>query len=412
MARRRHRRQPDTVRVAALDIQHSYRRSAVVLGPVDLPAADVLTERLVAMAQVGPEARIGLVPSTTSTRWRFNPESVCGAVHTTTLPPGSDPVELVGRLRELPDSGVRVLAADDHLAVDFSHGLGEIALLDLLLGVLLGVVDPADDAVWQPYRRRMSPLTSAALRALAPHRALALLRRRRDHTGGTPAPPAPSVVTPSTATRVLRIPAETVEEFRRQRDSYLPGVSLFAVYTCALHEAFADAGFGIEPAVTLPVDVRRYLPPGRGVLATFSAGLSFPVGGTTGPRQLHDDLAAAARIAQPVANLMVGTVKAHAALRTGARPRWAAPAQPRVQLLHSSVGDVPRSPWTFSDPTRARILVASDPAGPCGVTVTSSSVLGTAWLTTQFHDALFDPDRVDAALTTVPARVRKLLAPG
>ncbi|MGE2728105.1 hypothetical protein ACQI4F_01390 [Mycolicibacterium vaccae] len=374
MARRRHRRQPDTVRVAALDIQHSYRRSAVVVGPVDLPAADVLAERLVAMARVGPEARIGLVPSTTSTRWRFAPASVCGAVHTTTLLPGSDPVDLVGRLQELPESGVRVLAAEDHLAVDFSHGLGKIALLDLLLGVLLGVVDPADDAVWQPYRHRMSPLTSAALRALAPapHRVLALLRRRRDHTGGTPAPPAPSVVVaPSTATRVLRIPAETVEEFRRQRDSHLPAVSLFAVYTCALHEAFADAGFDVEPAVTLPVDVRRYLPPGRGVLGTFSAGLSFPVGGATGPRQLHDDLAAAARMARPVANLMVGTVKAHAALRTRARLRWAAPEQPRMQLLHSSVGDVPRSPWTFSD-----------------------------------------PDRIDAALTTVPARVRKLLAPG
>lgn len=415
MARRPRGRQPDTVRVAALDTQHSYRRSAVVLGPVDLPPPDLLTERLIAMARVGPEARIGLVPSSTGTRWRFAPESVAGAVHSASRAPQSDPVGLVSRLRRLPDTSLRVLAADDYLAVDFSHGLGEIPLLDLLVAVLMGVSDPADGALWEPYRHSMSPLVSVAVRALGlgPHRLLPLWRQHRRNTGvtGVSSPPGPAVSFPSTATRVQRIPAEEVEELRRQRDTNLPGVSLFAAYTCALHEAFADEGFDVEPGVTVPVDVRRYLPKGRGALGSFSAGLSFAVDRAAGPPRLHEEMSNAARMARPVANLMVGTVKARAALRLGARPVWTAPSRPRLQLLHSSVGEVPRSPWSFSDPAQARILVASDPAGPCGVTVTTSSVLGTAWLTAEFHDAVFDADRIGAALATVPERVRTLLTP-
>lgn len=414
MARRPHGRRPDTVRVAALDVQHSYRRSAVVLGPVEIPSAELLSERLLAMARVGPETRVGLVPSTTDTCWRYEPESVADAVHIASRAPQSDPVELVARLRTLPESPLRVLAADDYLAVDFSHGLGEIPLLDLLVGVLLGALDPTDDALWRPYRYSVPPLSTAAVRGIvcAPQRLLPLWRQHRRNTGapaGTGVP-SPVVVSPSTATRVLRIPAAEVEHFRQQRNSHLPGVSLFALYTCALHAAFADEGFGIEPLVTLPMDARRYLPPGRGVLGSFSAGLDFPIEPTPDPRRLHDALTDAARMARPVANLVAGTVKARAAMRAGVRPQWTAPTRPRMHLLHSSVGEVPRCDWSFTDPDQARVLVASDPAGPCGVTVTTSSVLGTAWLTAEFHDALFDPDRVGAAMATVPRRVRTLLS--
>ena len=47
------RRQPATVRVASLDVQHSHRRSAVVLGPVTMPSLD----ELAAIAPPGLEVR-------------------------------------------------------------------------------------------------------------------------------------------------------------------------------------------------------------------------------------------------------------------------------------------------------------------------------------------------------------------
>jgi len=45
------RRQPATVRVASLDVQHSHRRSAVVLGPVTMPSLDELRAKLLGTIQ-------------------------------------------------------------------------------------------------------------------------------------------------------------------------------------------------------------------------------------------------------------------------------------------------------------------------------------------------------------------------
>lgn len=413
MPRLRRSPQPGTVRVSTLDVQHSYRRSAVVLGPVDVPPVDLLTARFAAMAAAGPEARICLQPSTAGTRWRHTPALAGEVFATTTRPPGSDPLALLSALRRRPGDGIRILAGGDYLAIDFSHGLGEVPLLDLLIGVLLGAVDPTDDAVWVPYRHRLSPLLVAGARAIGgrPQRLLPLWRQHRRNSalhdgfvdaGGTD-------IAPSPATRFARIPADIVTDLRRQRDSALPDVSMFALYTCALHDAFAATGFDVDPTVTLPFDVRRYLPEGRSTLASFSAGLDFRLGRDSGPRGLQSDMAAAAQMARPVANLMAGTAKTRMAMRSRRHPRWLVPSRRRVQLLHSSVGNVPHGPWSFSDPARAGIMVASDPVSPCGVTVTTASVMGSLWLTAEFHDTLFDAEKIGAALDSVPEHAAQLL---
>ncbi|WP_418601331.1 hypothetical protein [Mycolicibacterium sp. SCSIO 43805] len=154
------RRQPATVRVASLDVQHSHRRSAVVLGPVTMPSLDELRSRFAAMAAVGPVARIGLQPSTASVRWRFTPHRLEHAVRAADPVADDDPMVLLAALRGMPDSGIRVLAGRDHLAIDFSHGLGEIPLLDLLVAVLLGGVDPSEPALWRPLPARGGPAPS------------------------------------------------------------------------------------------------------------------------------------------------------------------------------------------------------------------------------------------------------------
>jgi hypothetical protein len=405
--------QSGTVRVATLDVQHSYRRSAVVLGPVDVPPLDVLTARFAAMAAVGPEARICLQPSTTSTRWQYTPRLTGEVFATTTRPPGADPLALLSTLRRRPGAGIRILAGGDYLAIDFSHGLGEIPLLELLVGVLLGAVDPDDEAVWAPYRHRISPLLVAGARAIGggPQRLLPLWRQHRRnsalHEGFSDR--ESTDIAPSPATRSARIPVDVVTDLRRQRDSILPGVSMFALYTCALHEAFAAAGFDVDPTVTLPFDVRRYLPPGWSTLASFSAGLDFRLDRDSGPRGLQAEMAGAAQMARPVANLMAATAKMRMAMRSGRHPQWIVPARRRVLLLHSSVGNVPQGRWSFSDPARAGIMVASDPVSPCGVTVTTASVMGSLWLTAEFHDTLFDAEKVGAALDSVSEHASLLL---
>jgi hypothetical protein len=400
--------------VAALDVQHSHRRSAVVLGPVEVPPLDTLRARFAAMSAVGPETRIGLRPATTSTCWHYAPDGPGQAVTASTmLVPGANPVALLAELRQLPDGGIRVLASDHYLAIDFSHGLGEIPLLDMLVAVLFGCADAADTGLWAPYRHSVSPLLAAAVRtvALGPQRLLPLWRQHRRNNTGPVEPTAVrgADIHPSPATRVARIPTHTVTELRRQRDSALPGVSMFALFTCALHEAFSGVGFDVDPTVTLPFDVRRYLPDGWDTLASFSAGLDFTVDRHAGPRGLHDAMTAAVGMGRPVANLAVSSVKARAAMRKDRRTEWTVSTQPQLRLLHSSIGTVPRAGWSFSDPEEARILVASDPVGPCGVTVTTATVTGALWMTAEFHDSVFDAERVAAALNSVPTRAQSFL---
>ncbi|MDG4668931.1 hypothetical protein [Mycobacterium sp. 236(2023)] len=399
--------------MATLDVQHSYRRSAVIVGPVDVPPLDELTARFAAMAEAGPEARVGLQPSTTTTRWRYDPGLAGDVFETTTRPPGEEPIALLTALRQTPGNGIRILVGGDYLAIDFSHGLGEVPLLDLLIGVLLGAVDPRDAAVWAPYRHRASPLLTAGLRAigLGPQRLVPLWRQHRRNSS-LPAETAPSAnadIAPSPATRVTHIPADTVDELRRQRNSALPDVNMFAIYTHALHSAFAAAGFDVDPTVTVPFDVRRYLPKDFSTLASFSAGLDFRLDHESGPRRLQTEMARAAQMARPVANLMAATLKTRMAMRTGRQPQWLVPDHPRLHLLHSSLGTVPHRPWTFSDPARAGIMVASDPVSPGGVTVTSASAMGSMWLTAEFHDTLFDAGKIGAALDSVPTQVSQLL---
>ena len=365
------------------------------------------------MAAAGPVARIGLQPSTSSLRWRFTPHLPERTVDAADPGTGGDPVSLLAALRAMPDSGIRVLAGHHHLAIDFSHGLGEIPLLDLLVAVLVGGANPADPALWRPYRHAVGPLPVAVVRAIGmrPRRLPALWRQhRRTTTTATVSPAGDGLgVGPSPAVRIGRITDDAVDELRRLRDAHLPGVSMFAVYTCALHVAFADNGFDVDPVVTLPFDVRRYLPAGWDTLASFSAGLDFTVDASAGPGGLHAQMAGATRMARPVANLAVSSVKARAALWSRRESRWSVPPRRRMRLLHSSIGSVPRAEWSFSDTGDACLLVASDPAGSCGMTVTSATVPGALWMTAAFHDSVFDADRVGAALDSVPERARELL---
>lgn len=416
MAPPQRRRQPDTIRATTLDVQHSNRRSAVVVGPVRLPPRDELTTRILSMAAVGPETRVGLQPSSSATRWRYSPESARAAVSDTVLSAGADPVTLVATLRQRPDSGIRVLTAGDYLAIDFSHGLGEIPLLHTVIDVLFGNVDPADHSRWGRYRRSVPPLLAAGVRAIGvePHRLLPLWRQHRRNTT-TPAQTDAhngGDAVPSPATRVSRIAAAEVAELRAQRDWSSPGVSLFAIYTHALYRAFIAAGFDVDRTVTIPFDVRRFLPGGHDTLASFSAGLDFTLDPRAGPARLNDQMTEANSMARPVANLIAGTLATRAAIRSAKVNDWTVPARPRLRLLHSSVGSVPRSGrWPFTDPSEARVLVASDPAGPCGMTVTTSTVTGALWLTAEFHGSVFDAARVGAALDSVAAQARSLIRP-
>jgi hypothetical protein len=397
--------------VSNLDRAHSRRRSGVVIGPFDLPAMPTLVERYSRLVDAGPPMRVCLEPSVRSSHWRRHHRDGSSVVGVIAQPPGDhDPALLLPAARtERTDDvadGIRILCAGDYLAMDFCHGLGEVPLVNLILDVLFGATDPSDPALVESYRHRVSPLTRALLGTFGsdPRRVAALLRHRG----------APSVAdiddsavpfTPRPTTSVVGLPDDVVADLRARRDAALPGVSLVALCTRALWECLADTGLSVDDVVKIPFDVRGFLPAGSSTLSSFTAGLDFDVAALGGPTALQAEMDNALRSGRPVANLAVSAVKASAPQPDSLSTR---PAHPRVRLLHSNVR-LHVHGWPFIDTSRARLVVASDPVSPEGVTVTSGWLLDTLWLTAEFHSSVFDEDRVVAALGGVADRMRALI---
>ncbi len=371
------------------------------------------------MTAAGPPARLCLEPSAAGTRWRRVRESAAPRVYSVApLRDSARPVDLLQTVRDIDDRAVTLATAGDWLAIDFSHGLGEIPFIHTLLDVLFGITDARDAATWRPYARTRSPLATAAVATFGanPARLAKLLAAHHTRSATAPhcaeTPGRGEAFTPAPATRVIGLGAGEVAELRALRDRRLPGVSMVALFTCALWSSFERAGIAVDDAVKIPFDVRRYLPGPRDTLASFSAGLDFVIDRAGGPARLHHEMTEAATTGRPVANLLVGTAKARSrsGRHTEAQP---VPATPKLQLLHSNLGSPQwNGPWPFISAEQACMLVANDPATPTGVTVTSVAVAENLWFTAEFHRSVFDPDAISTALGLLPQTVTDLLSSG
>ncbi|RPA02607.1 hypothetical protein [Gordonia sp. OPL2] len=408
-----------SVRVAAVDLQHSRRRSSAVFGPMALPSRDVAVRRLREMIAAGPAFRLGLVPSASQIRWRTTASDIADSVtEVAPLARDGDPLTLLETVRSLPDAGVRIVLAGDTTAIDFSHGLGDVAFAQAVVDVMLGGV-PLTDTHWDPYRRRGSRLLTAAARTFGsdPRR---LVDLARFHHRRLPAAPVDAGRTRTIAhsapdARTVRLSDDDVAALRSLRDRHLPGVSMFVIHTCALLAALDDAGIATNRDVTIPFDARPYLPASMGTLASFSAGLAFPLDVATRADELQAMMTAAARMGRPVANLAVSTVKVHLARRShllaAEDPRTVPATAPRADLLHSFVGRIPQTTYSpFTDPDRAATLIVSDPVSPAGITVTSATSGDNALcVTAAFHPSVFDGERIGSALSGLADHAKRVI---
>ena len=414
-----------STRVAAVDLQHSRRRSAAIFGPAEVPDRQTAIRRLQAMVDAGPAMRLCLEPSTTSRRWG---RAATGIAESVVDVPGSpdDPIAILDHVRRLPESGVRVGLSGDHVAIDFSHGLGDTAFCEAVADILVGAVS-VDDPRWDRYRHRIPPLPLAAAATFGsdPRRLWRLgglhRRRPRPETSDSVAAVDPGsghsspVLRIAPTARSVRVDAEDVARFRALRDQYLPGVGMFAIYTVALIEALDAAGVPLNPAVTIPFDVRPYLPRGVDTLATFSAGLAVPITTATSPAELQSLLAESAATGRPVANLLISSAKIRLASRARlAADAWEVPdaGEVRADLLHSFIGRVPHSDAIiWKDPSRAVNHTVSDPISPRGVTVTSAMIGdGALCMTAAFHPEHLDAQSIEKALTSIPTTIDDVVA--
>lgn len=155
-------------RCAAIDLLHGHNRAALVIGPLDLPSRAVAADRIVRLARVGPHTRVGLLPSRHRREWVFDPDAAADSVVDASPPaPGTDPARLFDVLYSLPHRPLRIVLAGDHLALDYDHGLGDLTLLNLIVDVIVGAIDPST----LPRRGPVLPLCWSRRRSRWPTRA-------------------------------------------------------------------------------------------------------------------------------------------------------------------------------------------------------------------------------------------------
>lgn len=404
------------IRVAHLDVMHSHNRATAIIGPVELPPAEVVADRLAAMTAVGPRARLGLRPSSRTNRWTFDPVANLPVVTTADAPASPMdlldlPAERCGPADARPTS---VVLAGDYLRTDHNHGLGEVAFTLLMHGVILGTIDPADPNVWTSALRRGDGITTAAVRAFGsdPRRLWALRDSftRREQ-------PAPEPVenvepwAPAPAAVFSPMPPDTLARLRSWRDTDAPGISMFAVVAAALHHGFARAGLDVADVATVTLDVRKYLPEGRVPLRNFVSGLEFDLGREPSPHLIHRTVTTAMTSGRPVANLALNSVRTRIGLLTGTPEAPATrPRRPRARLLFSSLGKIPREgtiPWReTADPF---YTVHNDPTGPEGITVSWGTIGNNMFTAASFHGNVFERDQVQHALELVTSDPLQLL---
>lgn len=400
-----------TYRASAMDMLRSDSRIVCGLGPADFGGIERVRTRLTQLAAAGPAARLGLRVTPTSSKWAYDPARVCDDVVSA---PATTGIDLEDRLTELSASSsadvpIRARLAGDYLLLDLSHGFSD-AVLPIELYAYLA--DPAADPPLPPWatdRIVGNPLP----RALAgwilhnPRKVVDIVYGKLAPGGSAEAGIADDVVThhvpwtrsPAVATSTS--PAGVPAELRAWRTQQLPDVSVTSILCASIATALSTRGTPVSDSAGFLFDCRRYLRARGTVLGNFAVGIDFEHLDPTAPTDLHTALTHAIDKGRPLAS---GTFSALRYLRTR-RPLPAvasdtAPVSPDARLTFSDIGRVRRleSIAWLAEPEKRSFFALSEPAAPDSIVITTKQIDDAFHVSASFHDNVFDPRAVQAAL--------------
>jgi len=286
---RERRRRPTTLRVGPIDAAHADIPMCMALQTVDIrhDAAAVLDQ----IAAEDPSNTVSLIPERGTRNWRIQPQPGQTLLlpscqdHADTL---EDTLDCLARKR--PAVPIAVWQCGSCTRIYCDHGLGDVRMIQKL-AVLL--TNPALTAEW--FISRETRTTHPVLRALArairsqPRQLVRDLRAvawrtlyaahsklaAEQHTAETS--PASTPALGQSPLSVVFVNGSLVSDFRRHRDFHNRGVSLSAFLMHRAYTSFLAAGVSMPESVDVPIDCRRYLPPGVTTPANFQALIRVPI---------------------------------------------------------------------------------------------------------------------------------------
>lgn len=404
------------VPVTALDIARAGTTTHGTFGPLDI-TADQLQRRMEKLATAAPATRLQARPRLDSTRWEHDPTLLREAVLAAPAGTAWTPASLTAH-REHERSAAPPIAAvlhDQHMLVEFDHGLGD---QNFLVNLSSALTSPAGAPLpeWFSTASVRAPLARAIARTFgtSPQRSLEFLARRRDQNSipaeapATPSRPgegSPVPWAPSYAVAYSRGTKQAWDEVEAWRRSFASPPSMAAINMAVLTLALQEAGIEVSPTYHMLFDARRYLRPTDHVTQNFASGVDLRIPGTLTPQRLHRAIMSAVTTGAPLTSLAATKLMVARRLRRGEPiphplDHTDRPARPIARLAFTDGGRPPQiaaMPWA-AGPDERHCIVACTPGGPEWITLATSRVDKRFHFTASYYDNVFPRERVEAAV--------------
>jgi len=256
------------MKVGWADVAFAGTRTSLLAGPLDHKGEDYAKAALRAVAERGPSARVGLLPSSTTNKWSFNPDEFAKI---STIDPLPVP-EMLRKYEEITAEAsvgthpLVLVFCGDYVMFSADHGFGDAtACLEL---VALASGGDVDDYLVSNDDRPLKKAVNAVV-SKSPSTAFKSLRGQPASSSAD----APDLRTyPKADVRdivmsFVRTEPGTFNTLRKLRKESFPEVSMSAAVSYLIRRAFAEHGVQLTDDLGVLVDLRRFLPEGTVTLA-------------------------------------------------------------------------------------------------------------------------------------------------
>lgn len=392
-------------RVSPLDRERADSCIVSAVGPMTMPSVEVVRNRLIALAAMGPHTRVGLRPSAGSLLWSYEPADLFNCVESILPATLADLDDVMSRIAQrYRHEGIRVYIAGDFLLIAVSHGLCDARLLVLLQNVLLSSAPPT----WAGGPPAKAMLSSATVRwfGARPRRLVELMQLPRAKVPEPVALYRTDELPPAQLTlRWTSIPPEARNLMLFRMAAYAPHATEAAMWFSTIAKALKFSKVDISQEVVVLVDARRYRPDANPYFANFAMGLEFDFADPYDPEDLSHQVQMAMRAGRPLAAMSLAALKSLKPARDNSK-RIAMPSRPVVSF--SDIGravDERSLPWR----THERAYIATtEGVGYNGISFILVEVGKSVLVQCSFNAVVHPPEQIESMLALLTERSAEL----
>lgn len=398
-------------RSTALDRVFADTRIVTAIGPVRGLDIERTRRTLTAAEHVDAEPHIALEPRSDARRWRYR-SNIAGDNVTSSSSGTEDLGQMLTdiRSRQGARGPLEVVVFDDHLAIDYSHGIGDGQIGVLMLAAFCDDADgslvpglaaglpPSTTwkALWRHYSRHPKTLADFwSLRA----------RHRQAPSGGAGPRRRIEHWEAGKVSRAGYMSKADVDELKNWTAENLPGATAASISIALWSAALRAESVDVDDHIMVLFNSRRYLDPAQqGAHGNFAVGIPLHLPADTTPVEITASMREVIESGWPIAVLGMSHLR-----DVASRIRPSAPSQDKnsvvevPETLRLAVSDLGKvrvfDHLDWADDGRPPQMAASlEPDGPDGCTMLIAEIAGGRTYTASFCSKMVDVAVMDAAL--------------